>query len=90
VPLGWRYNPGLDTIGISGWDLARTRKSRNAQRHPDVALVVDDVLAAVAAPVRADPRHGGGPRGPDGEPPAPVIRLDPAEVISWGMEFAGE
>jgi hypothetical protein len=25
--------------------------------------------------------------GPDGQP---IIRLHPAEVISWGMEFAGE
>jgi hypothetical protein len=28
--------------------------------------------------------------GPDGEPAGPIIRLHPAEVISWGMEFAGE
>jgi hypothetical protein len=28
--------------------------------------------------------------GPDGQPTGPIIRLHPAEVISWGMEFAGE
>jgi hypothetical protein len=28
--------------------------------------------------------------GPDGEPTGPIIRLHPAEVISWGMESAGE
>ena len=27
--------------------------------------------------------------GPDGQPAGPIIRLHPAEVISWGMEFAG-
>jgi hypothetical protein len=28
--------------------------------------------------------------GPDGKPAGPIIRLHPIEVISWGMEFAGE
>ena len=26
VPLGWRYNPELDTIDIGGRDFARSRK----------------------------------------------------------------
>ena len=38
------YNPELDAIDIGGGDFARTRKFRNAQRNPNVALVVDDVL----------------------------------------------
>jgi hypothetical protein len=29
-------------------------------------------------------------RPPDGEPAGSIIRLHPTEVISWGMEFAGE
>jgi len=44
VPLGWRYNPELDVIDIGGRDFARSRKFRNAQRNPNVALVIDDVL----------------------------------------------
>jgi hypothetical protein len=28
--------------------------------------------------------------GPDGQPTGPIIRLHPTDVISWGMEFAGE
>jgi pyridoxamine 5'-phosphate oxidase family protein len=44
VPLGWRYNPGLDVIDIGGRDFARSRKFDNAQHNPHVALVVDDVL----------------------------------------------
>jgi hypothetical protein len=28
--------------------------------------------------------------GADGQPTGPIIRLHPSEVISWGMEFAGE
>src|SRR5215475_10346396 len=60
VPLGWRYNPELDAIDIGGRDFARTAKFRNAQRNPNVALVVDDRAAPLAAPVRADTRPGGG------------------------------
>jgi pyridoxamine 5'-phosphate oxidase family protein len=44
VPLGWRYNPALDTIDIGDRDFARTWKFHNAQRNPNVALVIDDVL----------------------------------------------
>ncbi len=51
VPLGWRYNPGLDVI--------------------DAEALADAT-------------------GPDGQPAGPIIRLHPAEVISWGMEFAEE
>ena len=44
VPLGWHYNSGLDVTGIGGRGFARSRKFRNAQHNPNVALVVDDLL----------------------------------------------
>ena len=93
VPLGWHYNPELDTIDIGGRYLARTRKFRNAQHNPNVALVVDDVLPpwrprCVLVRGRAEPLAEA--TGPDGEPAGSIIRLYPAEVISWGMEFAAE
>jgi pyridoxamine 5'-phosphate oxidase family protein len=44
VPLGWQYNPALEVIDIGGRDFARSRKFHNAQRNPNVALVIDDVL----------------------------------------------
>src|SRR5215467_7466269 len=44
VPLGWSYNPALDTIDVGGRDFARTKKFRNARANPKVALVIDDVL----------------------------------------------
>lgn len=34
VPLGWHYNPGLDTIDIGCRDVTRRRKLHNAQRSP--------------------------------------------------------
>ena len=44
VPLGWRYNAELDVIDIGGRNFGRSRKFRNAQHNPKVALVIDDVL----------------------------------------------
>ena len=44
VPLGWAYNPALETIDIGGRDFARTKKFRNVKANPKVALAIDDVL----------------------------------------------
>ena len=93
VPLGWRYNPGLDAIDIGGRDFARSRKFRNAQRNLNVALVVDDVLPPWrprCVLIRGRAEALADATGPDGEPAGSIIRLHPTEVISWGMEFAGE
>ena len=93
VPLGWRYNPGLDAIDIGGRDFARTRKFRNAQRNPNVALVIDDVLPPWrprCVMIRGSAEALLVAAGPDGQPDGPIIRLHPTEVISWGMEFAEE
>ena len=93
VPLGWRYNPELDTIDIGGRDFARSRKFHNAQRNPNVALVVDDVLPPWrprCVMIRGSAEALVAAAGRDGQPDGPIIRLHPTEVISWGMEFAEE
>src|SRR5215470_18246619 len=92
VPLGWRYNPELDAIDIGGRDFARTRKFRNAQRNPNVALVVDDVLPPWrprCVLIRGRAEALAAAAGPDGEPAGPIIRLHPAEVISWEWSSPG-
>jgi pyridoxamine 5'-phosphate oxidase family protein len=89
VPLGWHYNAELDVIDIGGRNFGRTRKFRNAQHNPNVALVIDDVLPPWrprCVLVRGRAEALAEAAGPDG----PIIRLHPSEVISWGMEFAGE
>ena len=93
VPLGWRYNPELGTIDIGGRDFARSRKFHNAQRNPNVALVIDDVLPPWrprCVMIRGSAEALLVAAGPDGQPDGPIIRLHPTEVISWGMEFADE
>jgi pyridoxamine 5'-phosphate oxidase family protein len=93
VPLGWRYNPALDTIDIGGGDFARSRKFHNARRNPNVALVIDDVLPPWrprCVMIRGMAEALTEATGADGQPTGPIIRLRPSEVISWGMEFAAE
>lgn len=63
-PVGFRYNPDLETIDISGLNMGATRKYRNVRSHPKAAVVVDD-LASVDPWVvsrRGDPRRRRGPR----------------------------
>src|SRR4051794_19878862 len=86
VPLGWSYNRDLDCIDIHGRDLANTKKFRNVIANPAAALLIDDVLPpwrprAVMirgqAEARVDDETGAN---------APVIRLSPAQVLSWGTD----
>lgn len=91
VPLGWSYNPALDTIDIGGRDLAVTRKFRNVRANPKVALVIDDVLPpwrprcvmvrGEAEALDEATSAGGGHLGP-------IIRIHPIQVISWGLDGA--
>ena len=88
VPLGWTYNPALDTIDIGGRDFARTRKFRNVRGNPNVALVIDDVLPPWqprAVIVRGQAEALQEATGADGKALGPVIRIHPREVISWGL-----
>jgi hypothetical protein len=59
VPLGWTYNPALETIDIGGRDFARTKKSVTSR--PIQGCVGDRRrAAAVAAALRHGARHGRG------------------------------
>jgi len=89
VPLGWSYNPALDTIDVGGRDMARTRKFRNVRANGKAALVIDDVLppwrprcVMVRGPAKALEEAVGA----DGQPVGPIIRIHPAQVISWGLD----
>src|SRR5579859_6940376 len=65
-----------DTIDIGGRDFARTRKFHNAQRNPNVALVVDDVLPPWrprCVLIRGRAEALADATGPDGEPAGPII-----------------
>lgn len=89
VPLGWSYNPALDTIDVTGRDLASTVKFRNAAASRKVALVIDDVLPPWrprAVMVRGHAETLTEAAGPDGAPLGAIIRIHPTQIISWGLE----
>lgn len=83
VPVGWRFNPKLDAIEISGHGLEHTKKYRDAQRSGRAAAVIDDLAST-------DPWR---PRGIEvrgraettsGDPP--LLRIYPERIVSWGIE----
>jgi pyridoxamine 5'-phosphate oxidase family protein len=89
VPLGWRYNPALDTIEIGGREFHKTQKFKNAAANPKVALVVDDVLAPWrprSVMVRGEAETLDAASDADGKPLGAIIRLHPTQVISWGLD----
>jgi pyridoxamine 5'-phosphate oxidase family protein len=89
VPLGWTYNPALDTIDVGGHDFARTRKFRNVRNNPRVALIIDDVLPPFRPRCVMIRGHGDAlddAVGAAGQPAGPIIRITPAEIISWGLD----
>jgi pyridoxamine 5'-phosphate oxidase family protein len=89
VPLGWSYNPALDTIDIGGRDFARTKKFRNVKANPKVALVIDDVLPPWrprCVMVRGEAEALEEAAGADGKPLGPIVRIHPRQVISWGLD----
>ena len=89
VPVGWRYNPELDTIDIGGRDpdeFVSTRKFRHVQANPRVGFVVDDVLppwrprcVTIRGTAEAiDSTDASGHR-------TTLIRITPEKVTSWGV-----
>jgi pyridoxamine 5'-phosphate oxidase family protein len=87
VPVGWRYNPELDTIDIGGRDFESSRKYHHVQANPKVALVVDDVLPPWrprCVTIRGTAEAV--PAGADGPDQGALIRITATRVVSWGLE----
>ena len=92
VPVGFRYNPDLDTIDIGGHGFGRSKKLRDARRNPRVAVVVDDLASTSPWRVRgieirgeAEALEAGGDQMRAGFDPE-MVRLWPRRIISWGLE----
>ena len=90
VPVGYRYNPDLDTIDIGGRNMGASKKYREAQQHGRVAFVVDDVqpqwkprgveirgrVETVTTDEQGNPRPAG----------AELIRIYPTRIVGWGLD----
>ncbi len=88
VPVGWRYNPALGTIDVSGRNFAATKKFRNVRANPKAAFVVDDVLPPWrprSVMVRGHARALEAPANAGVEGGGAMIRITPDKIVSWGL-----
>ena len=90
MPVGFRYNPELDTIDIGGHNIAATRKYRDVMRSGRAAFVVDDVLPpwrprCIEIRGRAETLPEGGTTVRPGFAPD-LIRITPTRIIAFGIE----
>jgi pyridoxamine 5'-phosphate oxidase family protein len=85
VPVGWIYNAARDTIDISGIDLERTKKYRDAARSGRAAIVIDDLESIDPWRPRGVEVRGRAEAIPL---PTPLIRIHPERIVSWGLEGA--
>ena len=93
VPVGFRYNPDLDTIDIAGWNLAQSQKFRNIARNGRVALEFDDGQVGQESSGLQIRGRGDALSDPSqpfvapwGAPVADLIRVTPTHITSWGIE----
>jgi pyridoxamine 5'-phosphate oxidase family protein len=84
TPVGmWHVTADGDAIEVTGHNMGKSKKFRDATRTGHVAIVVDDI----------DPNAPGfGARGVEirgrAEPttqPSPVIRIRPDRIVTWGL-----
>ncbi|MER6567598.1 PPOX class F420-dependent oxidoreductase [Streptomyces sp. NPDC001093] len=79
------------TILIGGYAMGTTKKWRNLQQNPKVALVVDDIASVRpwrvrGVDIRGDAELLVGPHDLGPHFSEEVIRIHPRRVHSWGLE----
>jgi pyridoxamine 5'-phosphate oxidase family protein len=92
-PIGVFLDEETGDLIIGGFAMGATRKFRNVQSNPKVALVIDDLVSRDPWTVRGLEIRGAAVALTDVDPPAPfmsreVIRIAPTWVASWGLDPA--
>lgn len=82
MPVGFSLDPFLDWIEVRGHDLAATKKFRDVARGGRAAIVVDDLESVDPWRPRGIEIRG---RAEALGGPAPVIRIHPERIVSWGL-----
>jgi pyridoxamine 5'-phosphate oxidase family protein len=98
TPVGVFYDPESEAVVIGGEDLAASKKFRDAQQHPEVAVVVDDLASTdpwtprgIEVRGRAETHTEGG-RAVGVRVGAPFlferawIRIRPRRILAWGID----
>ncbi|AWL41438.1 PPOX class F420-dependent oxidoreductase [Streptomyces sp. SM18] len=89
-PVGFFPQPD-GTILVGGYTLGKTKKWRNLQANPKVALVVDDIVSLRPWTVRGVDIRGEaelltGPHDLGAHFSDELIRIHPRKIHSWGLE----
>jgi pyridoxamine 5'-phosphate oxidase family protein len=91
VPVGFRYNPDLNTVDIAGHGLAASKKYRDIARTGRAAFVVDDLVSIdpwlprmLEIRGRAQALPLGGQAVVSSFDPE-LIRITPERVVSFGI-----
>jgi pyridoxamine 5'-phosphate oxidase family protein len=91
-PVGFTYNPELDTFDIGGFRLSASQKYRNVAAHGRAAFVLDDIPSMDPLHVRCLEIRGQAEvvtstgqtqEGRDGA----LIRIHPERIISFGIDI---
>lgn len=83
VPAGWAYNEELETIDVTGRDVANTKKYRDVKATGRAAIVIDGMAPGENwAPWAIEIR---GQATPVAGPPA-LIRISIDRVVSWNLD----
>jgi pyridoxamine 5'-phosphate oxidase family protein len=85
-PVGFRVNPGLGTIDVTGFNLTSSQKFRNVRRNGHAALVVDDITSTDPWRVRFLEIRGTAEALDEGTDGGPLIRIHPTRILSFGVE----
>jgi pyridoxamine 5'-phosphate oxidase family protein len=90
-PVSCYYNPSTETIDIGGHNMAPSKKYRNVQHNPRVAVVIDDISQTDPPRIRCLEIRGHALAVPDpsattARTSGPIIRVRPQRIISWGID----
>lgn len=89
-PVAFKVNQIQGTVDIAGYNMGASRKFRNVEGNPEVALVVDDIASYDPWTVRGIEIRGTAEalRGVEhtGHGTSPeLIRIHPRRIITWGV-----
>jgi pyridoxamine 5'-phosphate oxidase family protein len=90
-PIGVFFDEETGDIVLGGHAMGATRKFRNVQANPQVALVIDDLVSTDPWTVRGLEIRGAAVALTDVDPPVPfmsreVICITPTWVTAWGLD----
>jgi pyridoxamine 5'-phosphate oxidase family protein len=92
VPVGFRLDPEGHAIEVGGHGLSGSKKWRDLQANPLIAVVIDDLVSTdpwtprgIEVRGRAELHSEGGQKfGPGWD--SAWIRIVPRRIVSWGIE----